>query len=106
MESICGVDCGKCPLRESCKGCKATNGRPFGGSCVAAQCYASSVEAAFEQYKHRLIEECNALTIEGMPEVTDLYALCGFFVNPEYPLPNGQKVKFLSDENVYLGCQV
>lgn len=32
--------------------------------------------------------------------------LNGFFVNLEYTLPNGQLVKFLKDNNVYLGNQI
>ena len=38
MDSICGLDCSKCGLKESCGGCAATNGHPFGGSCVIAVC--------------------------------------------------------------------
>ncbi len=37
--SICGINCGKCELKESCNGCEETNGRPFGGECVIAMCF-------------------------------------------------------------------
>ena len=30
----------------------------------------------------------------------------GFYVNLEYPLPNGQSVKLLEDNKVYLGNQI
>ena len=38
--------------------------------------------------------------------ITDLNLLNGFYVNLEYPLPNGQTAKFLRDENIYWGNQV
>ena len=41
-----------------------------------------------------------------MPEVTDLTALCGVYVNHEYTLPNGEKIKYLDDNSSYLGCQI
>ncbi len=42
----------------------------------------------------------------GVPKVTDLNVLPGEFVNMEYTLPNGQKVKFLDDNASYLGSQL
>ena len=60
----------------------------------------------FEQFKKQLISEINALHVEGMPEVRSLNALVGRFVNLEYPLPNGGKVKFLDDGTTYLGTQL
>lgn len=41
-----------------------------------------------------------------MPRVNDLYALNGSFVNLEYILTNGQMVKFLDDNSIYLGNQL
>ena len=41
-----------------------------------------------------------------MPPVTELSQLCGAYVNLEYTLSNGQKVKFLDDRNIYLGYQL
>ena len=63
-------------------------------------------EEKFEEFKKLLMEEINALHIEGMPEVTELNALAGSFVNLEYTLPNGMNVKFLNDNATYLGCQL
>ena len=60
----------------------------------------------FEAFKKQLIEVINALNIEGMPKVETLNALVGKFVNLEYRLPNGAKVKFLDDQTTYLGNQL
>ena len=60
----------------------------------------------FEALKKQLIEEINGLHIEGMPEVTQLNALVGKFVNLEYKLPNGLIVKYLDDQTTYLGNQL
>ena len=59
----------------------------------------------FERLKKRLIAEINELHIAGMPEVKTLNALVGQFVNLEYTLPSGQKVKLLDDRKTYLGNQ-
>lgn len=60
----------------------------------------------FEEFKQQLISEFNALQIEGMPNVEKLNALVGGYINLEYRLPNGQKVKFLDDNATYLGNQL
>ena len=60
----------------------------------------------FEAFKGQLIEEINALGVEGLPKVEKLNALVGRFVNLEYPLPSGVKAKFLNDETTYLGNQL
>lgn len=60
----------------------------------------------FEKFKQQLIKEINDLHIEGMPEVEKLNALVGKYVNLEYTLPNGKKVKFLDDQKTYLGNQL
>ena len=60
----------------------------------------------FEQFKNRLVDEINALEIEGMPKVEKLNALVGKFVNLDYPLPNGSKAKCLDDAVTYLGAQL
>ena len=61
---------------------------------------------AFEEFKKALIEEINALNIEGMPKVTKLNALVGSYINLEYRLPNGKIVKYLDDNATYLGNQL
>ena len=60
----------------------------------------------FEEFKRQLIEEINDLHIDGLPRVDKLNALVGKYVNLEYTLPNGQKVKFLDDQKTYLGNQL
>lgn len=59
-----------------------------------------------ELFKQTLIDEINALDIDGMPKITRLNALVGKYVNLEYRLPNGQAVKFLDDNATYLGNQL
>lgn len=106
MKTICGIDCTGCGWKECCKGCAETDGSPFGGECVAAQCYKTGGENCFIAYKNRLIEEFNVLGIADMPPVTELTPLIGAFVNLEYALLNGEKIKLLDDSKIYLGYQV
>ena len=61
---------------------------------------------AFEAFKKQLIEEINALHIDGMPKLEKLNALVGGYINMEYRLPNGKPVKFLDDSATYLGNQL
>ena len=63
-------------------------------------------DEAFDAFKETLIEEINALNIEGMPKLTELNALIGSYVNLEYRLPNGRMVKYLDDNTTYLGNQL
>ena len=60
----------------------------------------------FEAFKQQLINEINALQIDGMPKVDKLNALVGRYVNLAYHLPNGESVKFLNDQTTYLGNQL
>ncbi|MBO4584866.1 MAG: helix-turn-helix domain-containing protein [Clostridia bacterium] len=60
----------------------------------------------FEAFKKQLIDEINALQIEGMPKLEKLNALVGSYVNLEYPLPSGTSAKFLDDRATYLGNQL
>ena len=41
-----------------------------------------------------------------MPEVTGLNVLSGSYINLEYTLPSGEKVKLLNDNATYLGNQL
>lgn len=65
-----------------------------------------SDNGAFEAFKRQLIDEINALNIEGMPKLESLNALVGEYVNLPYRLPGGNSVKFLNDETTYLGNQL
>ena len=60
----------------------------------------------FDAFKKQLIDEINALGIEGMPKLEKLNALVGQYVNLPYRLPNGAEVKFLNDKTTYLGNQL
>ena len=60
----------------------------------------------FEEFKKQLVEEINALNIDGMPKLEKLNALVGGYINMEYRLPNGKTVKFLDDGATYLGNQL
>jgi len=60
----------------------------------------------FEEFKKKLMEEINDLHVEGLPRVESLNALVGSYVNLEYPLPNGARVKLLDDNTTYLGNQM
>ena len=82
-----------------CGGCEKCNGHPFGGSCIAER------NNNFAELKKRLIDEINALCIEGLT-VNELFLLNGAYVNLEYPLLNGSVVKFLNDNDIYLGNQI
>lgn len=65
-----------------------------------------SDKGQFDEFKRKLMQEINDLHIEGLPKVEKLNALVGKYVNLEYRLPNGTKVKFLDDEKTYLGNQL
>ena len=65
-----------------------------------------SDDGQFEAFKQKLVDEINALSVEGMPKVEKLNALVGSYVNIAYPLPSGMNVKFLDDQTTYLGTQL
>ena len=108
MEGICGTNCKECELLKSnkCKGCKNTNGCPFGKKCWIANYIEIGENNNFASLKNEIINEFNSLNIDGMPKIEELYPLHGEFVNMEYPLPNGENVKLLNDNEAYLGNQV
>ena len=103
--SICGIDCTKCELSNTCNGCAETNGHPFGGECIVALCCQRG-EKALCEFKAKLISAFNSLNIEDMDQVTELNALKGSFINIEYTLPGGQTVKLWDDNKIYLGNQL
>ena len=63
-------------------------------------------EEKFDEFKKQIMDEFNALNIDGMPRVESLNVLSGSFINLEYTLPNGTKVKLLDDNSTYLGNQL
>lgn len=104
--AICGANCTECPSKETCKGCAETKGCPFGKQCFIAKYILTGGMENYQAFKKGLIDEINALEIPGMEQITELYPLVGRFVNLEYPLPSGGTVKFLCDDEMYLGAQV
>ncbi len=106
MLSICEADCcDKCGRRAECGGCTETDGHPFGGKCFAAEYIKKSGTKEFLNFKKSLIDEFNSLGIKGL-EIKDLNLLNGFYINLEYKLANGQSIKLLEDNKVYLGNQI
>jgi len=104
--SICGANCSECMMKNTCEGCAETKGCPFGKQCFIANYIAVGGKENYLEFKQKLVAEFNGLNLPGMPRVKDLYALNGSFVNLEYALPNGQMVKFLDDNSIYLGNQL
>ena len=105
--SICGAKCGDCASKDTCRGCEATGGKPFGGACVAAEYVKAGGKQAYADFKKLLLAEVNSLLrANGIPEADALYELPGRFVNLPYTIPSGKAVKFLDDSKVYLGCQI
>ncbi|NBH15504.1 DUF3795 domain-containing protein [Lachnospiraceae bacterium] len=106
MLSICGVDCcSNCNRKDECGGCVKTNGHPFGGECIAAECIKKDGADEFLKMKSTLIDEFHSLGVKNL-QVNDLNLLNGSYVNLEYQLTNGQSVKFLEDNKIYLGNQI
>lgn len=107
MSTYCGANCEDCPSKENCKGCRETCGSPFGGRCVAAEYIKLGGLKAYQQFKQELQGEINTLlTAQGISAIDDLFELVGEYVNLEYPMPSGEKVKLLNDKNIYLGAQI
>ncbi len=108
MKSICGANCDECEMLKSkkCEGCTKSKGCPFGKKCFIANYIELGGKEQYEVLKKNLTEEINSITIEGMPNIEELYPLNGAFVNLEYQLPNGKKTKFLDENDIYLGTQV
>ena len=107
MNSICGADCGHCNFKDTCRGCAETGGKPFGGTCVAAEYIKLGGKEAYADFKSKLLSEVNALLkSNGIPQADALYELRGASVNLYYPIPSGRKIAFLDDTKVYLGCQI
>lgn len=106
-DTICGASCANCNWKDGCKGCAATCGKPFGGTCVAAEYIRFGGKSAYAAFKETLLREVNALLrANDIPEAEALYELPGALVNLAYPLPSGEAVKLLDDRKVYLGCQI
>ncbi len=107
MEGYCGANCSECELykNKKCLSCKETNGCPFGKKCWIANYIDIGGKEKYNELKDVLIKEINNLNISGL-KIDELYPLHGNILNLEYILPNGNKIKFLDDEEIYLGNQI
>ena len=107
MIGLCGAECNGCEMlvNKKCIGCKESNGCPFGKKCWIYNYIEIGNKDSFNELKKKLINEINSLNIDGMPKIDELYALHGSFVNLEYNISNN-KIKFLKDDEIYLGTQV
>ena len=66
---------------------------------------ADQLPHATSPIKKELIEEVNALGIDGLPAISNLFVLQGSYINMEYEV-NGNKVKLLDDNATYWCTQV
>jgi len=106
-ETLCGADCSQCPFKCECNGCKKTCGSPFGGKCIAAEYIKVGGKENYEAFKKSMTDEVNELLDTlGIPHTPTLFELKGGYVNLPYPLPNGNAVQFLKENDIYLGCQI
>ncbi len=96
--AVCGADCTQCCFSNGCTGCADKN-------CFISKYISIGGEEKYREFKNGLIEEINSLNILGMNKLNDLCPLVGSYVNLEYTLPNGEKTKFLKDDEIYLGMQ-
>lgn len=57
--------------------------------------------------KHEtIIAQYRALGIPELEKLSELHELPGSYVNLEYTLPSGQRVKLLDDNKTYLGNEI
>lgn len=107
MKALCDANCDECILfNKQCKGCKNTNGCPFGKKCWIAKYIEVGGVANYNLLQKDIINDFNSLNIDGMPKINQVYPLHGSFINLEYNLPNNKKQKFINDNEAYLGTQV
>ncbi|MGM9631800.1 MAG: DUF3795 domain-containing protein [Eubacteriales bacterium] len=106
MKTICGLECEDCHFSGMCNGCTESGGCPLGKKCFIYDYIKKGGLENYNAFKQGLIDEFNALGIEGMPKIDELYALFGSFVNLPYRMPSGEDVKLLDDSEIYLGTQV
>ena len=98
MSTYCGANCEGCPSKENCKGCRETCGSPFGGRCVAAEYIKFGGLEAYQKFKQKLLGEINALlAAQEIGAIDGFFELVGEYVNLEYTMPSGEKVKLCSD---------
>lgn len=103
FDSICGqFNCQKCSSYKQCGGCLKICGKPFNGLCLASEIIKERGYEGYQIFKSKIIDEINNLGIKDL-KVEDLNLLSSSYVNLEYELENGTKIKLLKDNDVYLG---
>ena len=55
MNSICGIDCSKCPYNKDCCGCE----KNCASRCIAAEYIKIGGKALYDEFKNTLINEIN-----------------------------------------------
>ena len=106
--SICKkYNCEECPSFKDCGECENCNAMPFGAKeqCICARLIADKGFRGFQDTFQHVINSINALSIHGL-HVEDMNILPGSYLNLEYPLPNGETVKFLNDNRTYFANQI
>lgn len=69
--------------------------------------YANLAQGNYEAFKRRALVRINKIMDdERLPFIEELSEYEGAFVNIEYTLPNGKKIKLLDDNDMYLAAQV
>lgn len=106
--SICKkYNCLECPSFKECGGCENCNAKPFGSKeeCICARIINEKGFSGFQETFKNIIDAINGLFIPEL-HVEDLNILPGSYLNLEYPLPSGMRVKFLNDDLTYFANQI
>ena len=81
MDTICGANCDKCSYHDNCRGCGATCGKPFGGTCIAAEYIKVGGKEKYAEFKEILLKEINTLLrANGIPVAEGLCELPGAYI--------------------------
>ena len=98
-------DCKECSAFNKCGGFISNSDKSFSRDCIARRLIVKNGFNSFLDFKKKVINKINNLGIKEL-KVDDLNLLSASFVNLEYELENGTKVKLLNNNNVYLGQQI
>ena len=103
MDSRCRrFDCCRCEEYSNCGGCHKRCSSSF---CLADRLIQQGGIEAFREFERKAIDLVNGLGIKGL-EAQCLNLVPASYVNLEYGLENGEKVRFLRDGEVVLGQQI
>ena len=111
-DSILGRDKDGTLNEEYCKWCYADGTYTYNDMdelidvCVKNMVNENFTEEQARSYMKEMLPKLDYWNKYDELSVDKLNALVGKYVNLEYQLPNGQKVKFLDDQKTYLGNQM